>query len=111
MAPLALYVYHDSTIPMSCAVIIPARYASTRFPGKPLHVIAGKPLIQHVWERCRSCRNVSGILIATDDDSIAAAARDFGADVCMTSPDHQSGTDRIAEAAHSVPDASHIINV
>jgi len=96
---------------MSCAVIIPARYASTRFPGKPLHVIAGKPLIQHVWERCRHCRNVSAILIATDDERIATAACGFGADVCMTSPDHQSGTDRIAEAARSLPDATHIINV
>lgn len=96
---------------MSCAVIIPARYASTRFPGKPLHSIAGKPLIQHVWERCRSCRNISDVLIATDDYRIATAARGFGAEVCVTSPDHQSGTDRIAEAARSVPGAMHIINV
>ncbi len=96
---------------MSCAVIIPARYASTRFPGKPLHLIAGKPLVQHVWERCRSCRNTGSIIVATDDDRIATAARGFGAQVCMTSPDHQSGTDRIAEAARMLPDATHIINV
>ena len=96
---------------MPCAVIIPARHASTRFPGKPLHLIAGKPLIQHVWERCRTCRNVGSILVATDDGRIAAAAREFGAEVCMTSPDHQSGTDRIAEAARALPEASHIINV
>ena len=96
---------------MSCAVIIPARFASTRFPGKPLHVIAGKPLVQHVWERCGKCRHVDRILVATDDDRIAAAARGFGAEVCMTSPDHQSGTDRIAEAARTLPDATHIINV
>lgn len=96
---------------MSCAVIIPARYASTRFPGKPLHLIAGKPLVQHVWERCRSCRNVSAIVVATDDDRIAAAARAFGAEVCMTSLDHQSGTDRIAEAARQLSGASHVINV
>ena len=69
----------------SCAVIIPARFASTRFPGKPLHVIAGKPLVQHVWERCRGCRNVSRVVVATDDDRIAETARGFGAEVCMTS--------------------------
>ncbi len=96
---------------MSCAVIIPARYASTRFPGKPLHLIAGKPLIQHVWERCRTCRNIGSIIVATDDDRIATTARGFGANVCMTAPDHQSGTDRIAEAARSLPHATHIINV
>ena len=96
---------------MSIAVIIPARYASTRFPGKPLHVIAGKPLVQHVWERCRGCRNVSRVIVATDDHRIADAARGFGADVCLTSPDHQSGTDRIAEAARSLPEATHVINV
>jgi 3-deoxy-manno-octulosonate cytidylyltransferase (CMP-KDO synthetase) len=96
---------------MPCAVIIPARYASTRFPGKPLHVIAGKPLVQHVWERCSRCRNVSRIVIATDDDRIAGAARAFGAEVCLTSPDHPSGTDRIAEAARSLPDATHLVNV
>ena len=94
---------------MSAAVIIPARYASTRFPGKPLHLIAGKPLIQHVWERCRQCRNISEIIVATDDDRIAAAARGFGAAVCMTSPDHQSGTDRIAEATRALPGATHVI--
>ncbi|HEX2751040.1 MAG TPA: 3-deoxy-manno-octulosonate cytidylyltransferase [Verrucomicrobiales bacterium] len=96
---------------MSCAVVIPARFASTRFPGKPLHVIAGRPLVQHVWERCGKCRHVDRILVATDDERIAAAARGFGAEVCMTSPDHQSGTDRIAEAARALPGATHIINV
>jgi 3-deoxy-manno-octulosonate cytidylyltransferase (CMP-KDO synthetase) len=96
---------------MSAAVIIPARYASTRFPGKPLHVIAGKPLIQHVWERCRLCRHVNRIVVATDDERIAGVARGFGAEVCLTSPDHQSGTDRIAEAARTLPEATHVINV
>src|SRR5688572_6829275 len=96
---------------MPCAVIIPARFASTRFPGKPLHIIAGKPLIQHVWVRCRHCRNVTAILIATDDERIAAAARGFGADVRMTTPDHQGGTDRIAEAARSLPEASHVSTI
>ena len=96
---------------MPCAVIIPARYASTRFPGKPLHLLAGKPLVQHVWERTRRCRLPDRVLVATDDDRIAAAARGFGADVVMTSPDHQSGTDRIAEAAATLPPDMDVINV
>ncbi len=96
---------------MSCAVIIPARHASTRFPGKPLHLIAGKPLVRHVWERCRRCHQIERIIVATDDDRIADAARGFGAEVCLTSPDHQSGTDRIAEVARSLPGITHVINV
>ena len=96
---------------MPVSIIIPARFASTRFPGKPLYKIAGRPLLQHVWERCRRCETVERILVATDDDRIAAAARDFGAEVAMTSPDHQSGTDRIAEAAASLPADHDIINV
>ena len=68
----------------SCPIVIPARYASTRFPGKPLHLIAGKPLVRHVWERCREAGLASGVVIATDDDRIAEAARGFGAEVAMT---------------------------
>jgi 3-deoxy-manno-octulosonate cytidylyltransferase (CMP-KDO synthetase) len=78
--------------------IIPARYASTRFPGKPLHPIAGKPLIQHVVERCKSAKALSEIIVATDDQRIADVAKKF-CRVEMTSPDHPSGTDRIAEVA------------
>jgi 3-deoxy-manno-octulosonate cytidylyltransferase (CMP-KDO synthetase) len=96
---------------MPCAVIIPARFASSRFPGKPLHHIAGKPLVQHVWERCRLTSLVDRILVATDDPRIASTASAFGAEVVMTSPHHQSGTDRIAEAAHALPDHFDIINV
>lgn len=96
---------------MPCSIIVPARFASTRFPGKPLHRIAGKPLIQHVWERCRLCRLTDRILVATDDSRIAATASTFGAEVIMTSPHHQSGTDRIAEAASTLPPDHHIINV
>ena len=96
---------------MPCAVIIPARFASSRFPGKPLHHIAGKPLVQHVWERCRLTTLVDRILVATDDPRIASTASAFGAEVVMTSPHHQSGTDRIAEAAHALPDHFDIINV
>lgn len=92
-------------------VAIPARWGSTRFPGKPLHLIAGKPLVQHVWERCQDCREIDDIIIATDDERIAEAAASFGARAVLTSPDHPSGTDRIAETAKSFPDHRVIINV
>jgi 3-deoxy-manno-octulosonate cytidylyltransferase (CMP-KDO synthetase) len=76
--------------------IIPARYASTRFPGKSLHPIAGKPLIQHVVERCRLAKSLSEVIVATDDQRIADVAKKFSR-VEMTSDRHPSGTDRIAE--------------
>ena len=78
--------------------IIPARYASTRFPGKPLHPIAGKPLIQHVVEQCRKATSLADVILATDDERIAACARQF-CRVEMTRADHPSGSDRIAEVA------------
>ena len=93
------------------AAIIPARWGSTRFPGKPLHLIAGKPLIQHVWERCHSAKMVDETIIATDDMRIAEAAFEFGAEVALTSPKHQSGTDRIAEVAKKLKGISHVLNV
>ena len=82
---------------MNIIGIIPARYASTRFPGKPLHLIAGKPLLQHVVERCRGATSLSEVIVATDDERIAEVAREF-CSVEMTRADHPSGTDRIAEA-------------
>ena len=91
--------------------IIPARWASTRFPGKPLHLIAGKPLVQRVWERCLECSKLDSIIVATDDDRIADVCRSFGANVAMTAADHPTGTDRIAEAAAAVPQATHLINI
>ncbi len=91
--------------------VIPARWASTRFPGKPLRPIAGKPLVQHVWERCRESRRVDAVVIATDDGRIANAAKSFGADVALTSPDHPSGTDRLAEVARQRSDVTHFLNV
>jgi 3-deoxy-manno-octulosonate cytidylyltransferase (CMP-KDO synthetase) len=93
-------------------VVIPARYASTRLPGKALIDIAGKPMIQWVHERARASR-ASDVLIATDDTRIAEAARRFGAPVEMTSPTHQSGTDRIAEVARAKrwKDSDVIVNV
>jgi 3-deoxy-manno-octulosonate cytidylyltransferase (CMP-KDO synthetase) len=78
--------------------IIPARYASTRFPGKPLALIAGKPLIQHVVERCQKAASLADIIVATDDTRIWEVAQNF-CNVAMTSPDHPSGTDRLAEVA------------
>ena len=91
--------------------ILPARWGSTRFPGKPLHLIAGKPLIQHVWERCQAAKSLSEILVATDDKRIAEAVVAFGGKAVMTSPNHPTGTDRLAEAAKSVPQATHILNI
>src|ERR1051325_8563583 len=93
------------------AVVIPARYASTRLPAKPLHPIAGKPLIQHVWERCAKARGIEKVIVATDDLRIADAASGFGAEVAMTSAKHRSGTDRVAEGANKLRGYSHIINV
>lgn len=89
--------------------IIPARYASTRFPGKPLHPIAGKPLVQHVVERCRLARSLADVIVATDDERIATVARGF-CRVEITSPDHPSGTDRIAEVMRRV-EADAAVNI
>ncbi|HXR47589.1 MAG TPA: 3-deoxy-manno-octulosonate cytidylyltransferase [Candidatus Limnocylindrales bacterium] len=83
---------------MNIVGIVPARYASTRFPGKPLALIAGKPLIQHVVERCQKAKALSEVIVATDDSRIADATKKF-CRVEMTRPDHASGTDRIAEVA------------
>ena len=66
--------------------VIPARWASTRFPGKPLHLVAGKPLLQHVLERCREAKNLNSLIIATDDMRIATFAFEWGAEVALTSP-------------------------
>ena len=91
--------------------IIPARWGSTRFPGKPLHPIAGKPLLQHVWEQCRCAKTLASVIIATDDMRIAEAAFGWGAEVSLTSSRHASGTDRIAEVAKKMRGVSHIINI
>lgn len=78
--------------------VIPARHASTRFPGKPLAVILGKPLLQWVWEGAKESKLIQKIVVATDDSKIAQVATSFGAEVVMTRADHPSGTDRVAEA-------------
>ena len=83
---------------MNILGLIPARFASTRFPGKPLHLIAGKPLIQHVVEQCRKAKSLREVIVATDDERIATVARQF-CRVEITRADHPSGSDRIAEVA------------
>jgi len=93
------------------AIVIPARYASTRFPGKPLHVLAGRPLIQHVWQAACRVGGIAEVIVATDDERIAACAEDFGAVVRMTRGDHPTGTDRVAEVAAGLQGFSHVLNV
>ena len=92
--------------------IIPARYASSRFPGKPLALINGKPMVQWVYERVQSSE-VRDLVVATDDERIARCVQDFGGRVVMTSPDHASGTDRCGEAALSLEpnDNDVVINI
>jgi 3-deoxy-manno-octulosonate cytidylyltransferase (CMP-KDO synthetase) len=91
--------------------IIPARWSSTRFPGKPLHPIAGKTLLQHVWERCRQAKNLDAVIVATDDMRIAEAAFNWGAEIALTSIRHHSGTDRIAEVARRAKQFAFIVNI
>lgn len=87
---------------MRAVAVIPARYASTRLPGKPLLDICGKPLIQHVWETVSRARGLDEVVVATDDARIAHAVQAFGGKVCMTSPDCRSGSDRVREVAASL---------
>ena len=79
--------------------VIPARMGSTRFPGKPLAALAGRPMIEHVFRRAKLCKALSGVYVATCDREIARAAESFGAPVLMTSPRHERASDRVAEAA------------
>lgn len=97
---------------MTFKVIIPARYASTRLPGKPLLSIAGKPMIQHVYERAQKS-GAADVLIATDDERIQQVAVGFGAHVCMTMGCHSSGTERLAEVVQQLgePDERIVVNV
>lgn len=97
--------------PRRVVAIIPARYASQRLPGKPLLDIAGRPMIRHVVERAAAARSIERVIVATDDERIAAAVRDFGGEAVMTPPDLPSGTDRVALVARSLPDAAIVVNV
>ncbi len=94
----------------SVVAIIPARYASTRLPGKPLLDIAGRPMILHVVDRAREVSFINRVIVATDDERVLRAVLDAGAEAMMTSPDHASGTDRLAEVALQL-DADIIVNV
>src|SRR5947199_7183732 len=91
--------------------VIPARWSSTRFPGKPLHVIAGKSLLRHVWERSRRAKGLDLVIIATDDMRIAETAFNWGAEVALTSPKRRSGTDRVAEVARHAKDFAFVLNI
>jgi 3-deoxy-manno-octulosonate cytidylyltransferase (CMP-KDO synthetase) len=95
---------------MTVLALLPARFGSTRFPGKPLTPIAGKPMIQHVWERARKARSVDAVAIATDDERIRSVCEGFGAEVEMTRKDHPTGTDRLAEVA-ARRDCEVLVNV
>lgn len=97
---------------MAFTVVIPARYASTRLPGKPLLELAGRPLLQHVWERA-SASAAAAVVIATDDERIRHAAEAWGARVVMTAADHPSGSDRLAEAVSrlGLADDAIVVNV
>ena len=95
---------------MKALGIVPARFSSSRFPGKPLAMIAGKTMIQRVCERAGMARSLSGVIVATDDDRIFSCVSSFGGKAVMTSPACASGTDRIAEAAAAL-DAEVILNI
>ena len=92
-------------------IVIPARYGSTRFPGKPLYEIAGKAMVVRVWERCVRSRLGGRVIVATDDERVAEVCRQAGAEVAMTSRKHPSGTDRVAEVARMLKRESIFINV
>jgi 3-deoxy-manno-octulosonate cytidylyltransferase (CMP-KDO synthetase) len=105
-------VKHNSRLPR-CYGIIPARYASKRFPGKPLAEILGKPMIRHVYERAQRCSRLSSVFLATDDDKIRSIAQKWDIPVVMTHASHPSGTDRVMEAAAklNLPTNSIIVNI
>ncbi len=96
---------------MNALAVIPARHAAQRFPGKPLAMLWGKPMLQHVWERACQARGLDQVIVATDDVRIESAARAWGATVEMTSSECASGTDRVAEVARRHPEAQIVLNL
>lgn len=96
---------------MKIACIIPSRYASTRLPGKPLRMIAGETLVHRVYERAALAKRPDIVIVATDNEKIESEVKSFGGRVMMTSPDHPTGTDRLAEVAASLPDYDIVVNV
>ncbi len=101
---------YNPFMPTKVVAVIPARYASTRLPGKPLLDLGGKPMILHVVERTKQAQSVSRVIVATDDQRVFAAVAAAGEEALMTSPDHPTGTDRLAEVAAQL-DAEIIVNV
>lgn len=108
--PASTDVPVDSPSSARVAVLIPARFASTRFPGKALADLDNRPLIEHVYRRAAAAPGVAQVVVATDDERVARAVRAFGGEVRLTRPDHPSGTDRIAEVA-AMLDCDIIVNV
>jgi len=100
----------DSRLPLQVVALIPARFASTRFPGKPLADIDGRPMIEHVYRRAAASPAVSRVIVATDDLRIATRVADFGGNVRLTRADHLTGTDRLAEVAATL-DCDIVVNV
>ena len=98
---------------MQTIAFIPSRYGSTRFPGKPLAIISGKPMIQHVYQCATACKDISEVFITTDDERIVQCVKNFGGNSIMTHKKHKSGSDRIAEAAHklNLNDDDLIVNI
>ncbi|MCX5867261.1 MAG: 3-deoxy-manno-octulosonate cytidylyltransferase [Proteobacteria bacterium] len=88
---------------METLIVIPARFASSRLPGKPLRKIAGQPMIWHVYQRARECRAASRVVVATDHDEIRKTVLAFGGECLLTRPDHPTGSDRVAEVAQKIP--------
>ena len=95
---------------MTAVGVIPARWQATRFPGKPLAPIAGVPMVRRVWEGARGAKSLQRVIVATEDARVADVCRGFGAEVAMTRSDHETGTDRLAEVAHSI-DAAIVVNI
>ena len=96
---------------MKFGCVIPARYGSTRLPGKPLADIAGKPMIERVYDRVSQATKTACTIVATDDDRVYSAVQQFGGTVMMTDPNHPTGTDRLAEVASHYTDLDVVINV
>jgi len=100
----------DSPFPKQVVAVIPARFASTRFPGKPLADLDGHPMIEHVYRRAKACRDVSRVIVATDDLRIHRAVTEFGGEAKLTKATHRTGTERLAEVAASL-DCDIVVNV
>ena len=96
---------------LRAVAVLPARYASTRLPGKPLLADTGKPLIQHVWEQVARAERIERVIVATDDTRIHDAVASFGGEAAMTSENHRSGSDRVAEVGRGLPGIDVLINV